>query len=42
MVGPEQVPEILGIFKDRGYSESTINKILGQNLMRVAREVWAT
>ena len=42
MVAPEQMPEIVEQFKVRGYSDTTINRILGQNLMRVARQVWAS
>ena len=37
---PEQMPEITEGLLKRGYSESDIRGILGENWLRVARAVW--
>lgn len=39
-VSPEQVPEITQALLDRKYDEKTIRGILGENWLRVARQVW--
>jgi len=40
-MGPDKLPEVVQIFGERGYSDATIGKIMGLNLVRVAKEVWA-
>ena len=40
MVMPEQLPEIVGILHNRGYSDDNLRMILGENLLRVAQVVW--
>lgn len=37
---PEQIPEITLGLLDRGYCEDDVRKILGENLLRVANDVW--
>ena len=39
-VEPEQVPEITQALLDRKYDEKTIRGILGENWLRIARQVW--
>jgi len=39
-VPPEQLPELTEALLNRGYRESDIRAILGENLGRVARSVW--
>jgi membrane dipeptidase len=39
-VEPEQVPEITQALLDRKYDEQTIRGILGENWLRLARQVW--
>ena len=39
-IGPEQVVEIAVELLDRGADETAVRKILGENWLRVAREVW--
>jgi len=40
IASPEQIPEIIQGLEHRGYPESAIAGILGQNMLRVARQVW--
>lgn len=40
MVAPEQIIEIVEILLRRGYSTSSVAKLLGANFMRVAEQVW--
>lgn len=37
---PEQIPEIAGCLRAIGYAESDVAKVMGLNLLRVARTVW--
>ncbi|MCY4452389.1 MAG: membrane dipeptidase [Immundisolibacterales bacterium] len=37
---PEQLPRFTEILLERGYSEDDVRGILGENWMRVARQVW--
>jgi membrane dipeptidase len=37
---PEQLPDLAAILLKRGHSEADVDKILGANMLRVAREVW--
>jgi membrane dipeptidase len=39
-VAPEQIPEIAASLARMGYAESDVAKVLGGNLLRIAREVW--
>jgi microsomal dipeptidase-like Zn-dependent dipeptidase len=39
-VSPEQVPEITQALLDRKYDETSIRGILGENWLRVSRQVW--
>jgi membrane dipeptidase len=39
-VAPEQIPEIASCLRAMGYADADLLRILGSNLMRVAREVW--
>lgn len=39
-VEPEQFPEFTELLVQKGYAEQTIRGILGENFLRVAREVW--
>lgn len=39
-VAPEQVPEIAACLRSMNYSQADVAKILGENLLRVARAVW--
>jgi len=39
-VAPEQIPEIVECLRTMGYADSDLAKILGLNLLRVARAVW--
>ena len=40
MIAPEQMPAITDALLRLGYPESTIRGILGENLLRVCRQVW--
>jgi membrane dipeptidase len=40
MVAPEQLPEIVDGLLELGYVERDLEKILGGNWLRIAREVW--
>jgi membrane dipeptidase len=40
MVAPEQLPFIAGRLLDLGYSDQALRGILGENLLRVANQVW--
>ncbi|HEX4267187.1 MAG TPA: membrane dipeptidase [Steroidobacteraceae bacterium] len=40
MVEPERLPRIIEALLAKGYGEATLVKILGGNLLRVARETW--
>ena len=40
MVRPEQIPEIADTLLKLGYGESDLKKILGENHLRIARQVW--
>ena len=42
MVEPERIPEIADALMKRGFSESQVRGILGENNLRVARQVWKT
>src|SRR5262249_40268069 len=37
---PELLPEITELLVARGYSDSDVRGILGENFLRVARQVW--
>jgi membrane dipeptidase len=37
---PEQIPEIAEILFERNFSEEQVNAIMGENMLRVARQVW--
>ena len=39
-VPPEEAPRLTQALLDRGYNEADIRGILGENFMRVARDVW--
>jgi membrane dipeptidase len=39
-VAPEQVPQLTQALLDRGYGETEIRGILGENFLRIARQVW--
>lgn len=40
LVVPEQIPEIGEQLLERGYSQTQVNGILGNNLVRIAEQVW--
>lgn len=40
MVRPEQIPEIAECLLAKDYTEADVRKILGENHLRVARQVW--
>lgn len=40
MVEPERIPEITKGLLELGYAPSVVRKVLGENIVRVAREVW--
>ena len=37
---PEQIPEFTELLYQKGYSEEIISGVLGENFLRVAKEVW--
>lgn len=39
-VAPEQIPEIVSCLRTMGYANADIARILGGNLMRIAKTVW--
>ena len=39
-VEPEQFPEFTDLLYQKGYDEQVIRGILGENFLRVARQVW--
>ena len=39
-IGPEQMPELTELMLKHGYSEKEVRGILGENIMRVAKQVW--
>ena len=39
-VAPTQLPELTDYMLKRGYSENDIRGVLGENMMRVAKQVW--
>lgn len=39
-VQPEQIVELVDLMLKRGYAESDVRGILGENFLRVARRVW--
>jgi membrane dipeptidase len=40
IAAPEQFPEITAGLLDLGYAEADVRKILGANMLRLARQVW--
>ncbi|WP_380875295.1 hypothetical protein ACFB49_04080 [Sphingomonas sp. DBB INV C78] len=38
--GPDQFRKLAGLLRERGYSTTRIEKILGQNFVRHAQEIW--
>ncbi len=40
MLAPEAFPHIAALLLDRGWSPEEVRKVLGGNLLRVARQVW--
>jgi membrane dipeptidase len=40
MMAPEQLPDVAEALLQKGYSEGDIRKIMGENHLRIAREVW--
>ena len=40
-IGPEQMPELTELMLKQGYSEKEVRGILGENIMRVAKKIWA-
>ena len=40
MVAPEQLPEVVDALLSRGYRDADVEKVLGLNWLRVARQVW--
>ena len=40
MRGPDQFRKLERLLRQRGYTESRIDKILGQNFLRLMSEVW--
>ena len=38
--GPEQMPGLTELMLKQGYSEKEVRGILGENIMRVAKQVW--
>lgn len=40
VVAPEQLPQLTEILLKRGHSAGDVSKILGGNMLRVAKEVW--
>jgi membrane dipeptidase len=40
MMAPEQVPQIAEALLHTGHSEADVRKILGENHLRIARQVW--
>jgi membrane dipeptidase len=41
MRGPDQFRKLEGLLKERGYSDSRIDKILGGNFLRLMDDVWS-
>jgi microsomal dipeptidase-like Zn-dependent dipeptidase len=39
-LGPEVIPEIIAGVRQRGWSETDVDKLLGGNFLRVAQAVW--
>ncbi|MFT5142516.1 MAG: membrane dipeptidase [Rhodothermales bacterium] len=40
MFTPEQFPELTDVMLQHGYSETAVRAILGENLLRLARQIW--
>ena len=40
MAPPETFPELAGVMLERGHQPSVVRKVLGENLMRLAEQVW--
>jgi hypothetical protein len=40
IAAPEQFPEITAGLLDLGYPEAAVRQILGENMLRLARQVW--
>jgi membrane dipeptidase len=38
--GPDQFHKLEGLLKSKGYSEARIEKIMGRNFLRYAKEIW--
>lgn len=38
--GPEELPKIVALLRDKGYGQSDLDKICGLNFARVAKETW--
>ncbi len=39
-VAPEQIPEIVACLQAMGYADADLQRVLGLNLLRIARETW--
>jgi membrane dipeptidase len=40
MFAPEQFPELTEVMLKHGYTDSDVQAVLGQNLLRLARQIW--
>jgi membrane dipeptidase len=40
VLGPEDIGQMLGILAAKGYGDADLAKIMGENMLRVARSVW--
>ncbi len=39
-MAPESLPTVVGLLGERGFSEAEVRGVLGENFLRVARQVW--